>query len=463
MDLSPPARRRTETDIAEDDIMSRSNLSRYNLSRSYTWSNWAGNQKARPLSVANPTTEDELSALVANASRSGQRVKAVGSGHSFTGAATTDGHLVRLDHLRNLIDVDRSAGTVTVQAGIRLSHLNELLHSLGLALPNLGDIAYQSISGAIATSTHGTGRNLTGLAGQVCAMRIVTGDGSVMDLSAERHGDLFDAARVNVGALGIVSQMTLNVVPAFRLRAVEGAQRLDAILENLDELVDSNDHYEFFWIPHTKWALTKANNRTDDPVNVPSRMRRWYAETFLSNYAFGTLCRLGRLRPSLIPRLATALPSSGVSTYVDDSYRVFASERLVKFVEMEYAIPRAKCAEALTRIRSTIDERGYLVSFPVEVRFTAPDDIPLSTAHGRESAYIAVHMYKGTEFESYFRDVANIMADYDGRPHWGKMHFLEAGQLRQLYPRWDDFMKARNRLDPGRTFANDYTRQVFGD
>lgn len=433
------------------------------LRRRRTWHNWAGNQTAHPMSIQNPMNEDELSRLVAQAAANGQKVKAVGAGHSFTSAASTTGHLIRLDHLNNLIDVDRAAGTVTVQAGIHLSTLNEMLFALGLALPNLGDITYQTVSGAIATSTHGTGRRLTGLAGQVSAMRIVTGDGSVMDLSTTQHADLFQAAQVNVGALGIVSQLTLNVVPSFRLQATEGAQRLDAILENLDELVNANDHYEFFWIPHTKWALTKANNRTEDPVHIPSRIRRWYADTVLSNYAFGAVCRLGRLRPSLIPRLATALPSSGVTTYIDESYRVFASKRIVRFVEMEYAIPRANCAEALNRIRHMIDERRYLVSFPVEVRFTAPDDIPLSTAHGRESAYIAVHMYKGMEFEPYFRDVAAIMADYDGRPHWGKMHYLEAEQLSQLYPRWNDFLEARDRLDPQRTFANDYTRQVFGD
>lgn len=433
------------------------------MRRSKRWSNWAGNQTARPTSIHNPTSEDELSHLVALAAQNGQKVKAVGAGHSFTAAAVATHHLVRLDHLKNLIDVDRSQGTVTVQAGIHLYDLNELLFSLGLALPNLGDIAYQTISGSIATSTHGTGRHLTGLAGQVSGLRLIAGDGSVMDLSATKHADLFQAAQVNVGALGIISQVTLNVVPSFRLQATEGAQRLDAVLENLDELVDTNDHYEFFWIPHTKWALTKANNRTTDPVHIPSQFRRWYADTFLSNYAFGAVCRLGRFRPSLIPRLATALPSSGVSTYVDESYRVFTSQRLVRFVEMEYAIPRAHCAEALNRIRRIIDERGYLVSFPVEVRFTAADEIPLSTAHGRESAYIAVHMYKGMEFEPYFRDVAAIMADYGGRPHWGKMHYLGASELSALYPRWNDFIKARDRLDPLRTFANDYTRQVFGD
>ncbi|MTA28661.1 MAG: FAD-binding protein, partial [Actinobacteria bacterium] len=388
------------------------------------WTNWAGNQTARPSAVHRPANEDELSTIVSRAANDRTTVKALGSGHSFTATSVTTGAMIDMSRLSRLIAVDRTASTVTVEAGITIADLNLLLNGLGLALPNLGDIAYQTISGAIATSTHGTGRALTGIAAQVVAMRVVAGDGSVLDLSPEHHPSLFHAARVGVGALGIVSRVTLRVVPAFRLRAVEGAQRLDDLVEQLDEHVDGNDHFEFFWIPHTKWALTKRNNRTDEPVSIPSPFKHWYAKTFMENYAFGAVCRLGRARPNLIPRLATALPSTGQSTIVDESYRIFASQRLVRFVEMEYAIPREACGEALQRVRRMVDERGHMVSFPVEVRFSAPDDVPLSTASGRPSAYIAVHMYKGTPFEPYFRDVAAIMADYDGRPHWGKMHFL---------------------------------------
>ena len=427
------------------------------------WTNWAGNQTARPSAVHRPANEDELSAIVSRAANDRTTVKALGSGHSFTATSVTTGAMIDMSRLSRLIAVDRTASTVTVEAGITIADLNLLLNGLGLALPNLGDIAYQTISGAIATSTHGTGRALTGIAAQVVAMRVVAGDGSVLDLSPEHHPSLFHAARVGVGALGIVSRVTLRVVPAFRLRAVEGAQRLDDLVEQLDEHVDGNDHFEFFWIPHTKWALTKRNNRTDDPVSIPSHFKHWYAKTFMENYAFGAVCRLGRARPNLIPRLATALPSTGQSTIVDESYRIFASQRLVRFVEMEYAIPREACGEALQRVRRMVDERGHLVSFPVEVRFTAPDDVPLSTASGRPSAYIAVHMYKGTPFEPYFRDVAAIMADYDGRPHWGKMHFLGAQELSRLYPQWEAFQQARQRIDPMRTFANAYTARVLGD
>ena len=427
------------------------------------WTNWAGNQTARPSAVHRPASEDELSVIVSRAANDRTTVKALGSGHSFTATSVTTGAMIDMSRLSRLIAVDRAASTVTVEAGITIADLNLLLNGLGLALPNLGDIAYQTISGAIATSTHGTGRALTGIAAQVVAMRVVAGDGSVLDLSPEHHPSLFHAARVGVGALGIVSRVTLRVVPAFRLRAVEGAQRLDDLVEQLDEHVEGNDHFEFFWIPHTKWALTKRNNRTDDPVSIPSPFKHWYAKTFMENYAFGAVCRLGRARPNLIPRLATALPSTGQSTIVDESYRVFASQRLVRFVEMEYAIPREACGEALQRVRRMVDERGHLVSFPVEVRFTAPDDVPLSTASGRPSAYIAVHMYKGTPFEPYFRDVAAIMADYDGRPHWGKMHFLGADELSRLYPQWEAFQQARQRIDPMRTFANAYTARVLGD
>ena len=427
------------------------------------WTNWAGNQTARPSAVHRPANEDELSAIVSRAANDRTTVKALGSGHSFTATSVTTGAMIDMSRLGRLIAVDRAASTVTVEAGITIADLNLLLNGLGLALPNLGDIAYQTISGAIATSTHGTGRALTGIAAQVVAMRVVAGDGSVLDLSADHHPTLFHAARVGVGALGIVSRVTLRVVPAFRLRAVEGAQRLDDLVEQLDEHVEGNDHFEFFWIPHTKWALTKRNNRTDEPVSIPSPFKHWYAKTFMENYAFGAVCRLGRARPNLIPRLATALPSTGQSTIVDESYRIFASQRLVRFVEMEYAIPREACGEALQRVRRMVDERGHMVSFPVEVRFTAPDDVPLSTASGRPSAYIAVHMYKGTPFEPYFRDVAAIMADYDGRPHWGKMHFLGAQELSKLYPQWEAFQQARQRIDPMRTFANAYTARVLGD
>jgi FAD/FMN-containing dehydrogenase len=238
--------------------------------------------------------------------------------------------------------------------------------------------------------------------------------------------------------------------------------RLDDVLENVHDLAAAYDHFEFFWIPHTKWALTKCNNRTDDELQPLPRIKGWIEKTFMENYAFGALCRIGRARPSLIPRLATALPSSGAREYVDQSFKIFASPRIVRFYEMEHALPVDAVAPALKEIREMIERKGYLLNFPVEVRFTKGDDVALSTAYGRDSAYIAVHVYKGMECEPFFRDVEDILRGYDARPHWGKMHYRDAEELSGLYPRWNDFIALRDRLDPHRTFSNAYTDTVFG-
>ena len=427
-----------------------------------TWRNWAGNQVAHPQSIESPRNVGELAEIVAQASARGQKIKAVGSGHSFTSAAATDGRMLRLENLRGISHVDREKNQVTVGAGTRLSELNNLLNAEGLALANMGDIAYQTVAGAISTSTHGTGKALTGLAGQVVAMTMVNGNGEIVECSATSHSDVFEAGRVSVGALGVVSQYTLQVVPAFRLRALEQPMRLDDVLENAHDLSATNDHFEFFWIPHTKWALTKRNNRTDDELQPLPRIRGWVEKTFMENYAFGAVCRVGRARPSLIPRLATALPSSGSRVYVDQSFKIFASPRIVRFYEMEHALPVEAVVPALKEIRAMVDRKGYLLNFPVEVRFTKGDDVALSTAYGRDSAYIAVHVYKGMECEPFFRDVEDILRGYDARPHWGKMHYRDAAELSTLYPKWKDFIALRDRLDPGRTFANAYTDTVFG-
>lgn len=427
-----------------------------------SWHNWAGNQVAHPLGIEHPSTEDELAAIVRRAGERGVRVKVVGNGHSFTAAAVTDGVLVQLDRYQRLLNIDIVKRQITVEAGMPLTVVNEMLAARGLAMANLGDIADQTISGAISTSTHGTGIRLTGIAGQVAGLRIVTSTGDVLTCNAAENADLFHAARVGVGVLGAVSTVTIDVVPAFGLHVVEEPMQVDNVLAELDELVENNDHFEFYWVPHTALALTKRNNRTTDPLEPQSRFRHYANKIALENYAFGALCRVGRRRPSMIPKLAKALAASGRTEFVDQSDKVFASTRLVKFYEMEYSIERAACVEALDRLRSFINREGLLLNFPVEVRFTAPDDIPLSTGTGRESAYIAVHVFKKMEYERYFRGVEAIMDDYGGRPHWGKLHFQTADTLAPKYPQWDAFIAARDRLDPEGSFTNDYARRVFG-
>lgn len=427
------------------------------------WKNWAGNQKCDPAEVAHPSTDAELAAVVKGAVARGRRVKVVGSGHSFTACALTDGVQVVLDRYNTVTAIDTEKLQVTAQAGTTIADLNKLLFQYGMAMPNLGDIAYQTISGAISTATHGTGAKLTGIAGQVIGLDIVTGDGSIVSCSATEEKDIWETARVGVGALGALSTVTLQCVPKFNLKALEEPVRVDKVLEEIDERVDNNEHFEFFWVPHTGWALTKTNNKTDEDAGGQSRMQFIKDKIIMENIAFGAVTKMGRLRPSAIPRLSKLIPSSGRVEYVKPSHSVFASPRWVKFYEMEYSVPRKHVAEALNGIRAVIDDNKLFIGFPVEVRFTAPDDIPLSTASGRESAYLAVHVAKGMDYETYFRGVEDLMNKLEGRPHWGKLNFQTADVLKTRYPKWDTFQKVRNTLDPNRVFQNDYTQRVLGD
>ncbi|HMC42116.1 MAG TPA: D-arabinono-1,4-lactone oxidase [Acidimicrobiales bacterium] len=426
------------------------------------WRNWAGNQQCAPEVVAQPTTLDDVVTVVKAAAAEGRRVRAVGAGHSFTDAACTTGTMVELDGYARLLRYDREAGTATVQSGIPLARLSRELATRGLALPNLGDVAYQSISGAVSTGTHGTGIKLGGLATQIAGIELVTADGSVLTCSPTEEPEVFAVARVGLGAFGIISALTLQCVPGFHLRAVEEPMRVDHVLETLDELVEQNDHFEFYWVPHTGWALTKRNNRTDDPVGGRGRWKELRDRVLFENVVFGAICRVGRMRPEWIPRLARLAPGGGRSEYVEASWRVFTSPRLVHFVEMEYSLPRDQAVTAVERLRRFVEDSGLLISFPVEVRFTAADDIPLSTAYGGQRCYIAVHVYRGMQHEQYFRGVERIMWELGGRPHWGKLHYQSADTLDARYPEWDRFQAVRRRLDPEGRFANAYTDRVLG-
>jgi L-gulono-1,4-lactone dehydrogenase len=426
------------------------------------WSNWAGNQQCAPVSVRRPSTEDELVALVREAAATDQRVKVVGAGHSFSAIACTDGVMVDLSDYARVLAHEPATGTVTVQAGITLRRLCDELDARGLALENMGDIAYQSIAGATSTATHGTGWRFGNLSSRIVGLRLVTAEGSVLDCAADRNPEVFEIARVGLGALGIVSTVTLAAVPAFRLHAVEEPMRVDEILADFDGFMSSEDHVEFYWVPNTGWALTKRNRRTDEPARPRARHKAWVDDVFVSNVAFGALCRVGRRRPQWIPRMAKLLPSTGPLDYVERSDRVFTSPRMVRFYEMEYAIDRDAVPEALGRVRRLVDEAGLHLSFPVEVRVVRGDDIPLSTAYGRDTGYIAVHVYRGTPHDAYFQGVERIMDDYEGRPHWGKLHNQDARTLADRYPRWSAFAEKRQHLDPAGRFLNPYLRRVLG-
>jgi L-gulonolactone oxidase len=426
------------------------------------WTNWARNQACTPDTMPRPRDESELQALVRNAASRRQVVRVAGTGHSFTPIVCSDDVLVDMREYGRVLSVDRSECTVEVQAGIPLRRLNVELDRVGLALENLGDIAYQTVSGATQTATHGTGARFGNLSSRIVGLRLVDGEGQIVECSATKEPEVFAAARVGVGALGLVSSMRIQCVPAFNLHVVEGVEPVDDLLAVVDEEVEGNDHFEFFWIPNTRWALTKRNRRTDEPARPRAVWRAFRDDVVYDNVLFGLMCHLGRWRNDLIPKVAKRLPSKGPTEYVDASYKVFASPRLVRFVEMEYAIPREALPEALNRVRDWVSGLGMQISFPVEVRFVAGDDIPLSTASGRSTAYVAVHMVRGSPFERYFRGVETIMDDYDGRPHWGKLHFQTADTLATRYPRWDEAQAVRTRLDPMGTFTSPAIERVLG-
>ncbi|WP_028649314.1 D-arabinono-1,4-lactone oxidase [Nocardiopsis sp. CNT312] len=427
------------------------------------WRTWADTHRARPRRTAAPTETAEVAASVRSAAEEGLRVRMVGAGHSFTDIAVTDGLMLSPSGLTALRSVDPGAGTVTVEAGLPLCDLNDRLAERGLALANMGDIAVQTVAGAVQTGTHGTGRDSGGLAGQVVGMELVLADGSVVECSAEREPALFQAARVGMGAFGVVTALTLAVRPAFLLHAREEPMPLEEVLERLPELRADNAHFEFYWFPHTGNTNTKRNNISDGPVRPLSAFRAWLDDDFLSNRVFEYTNRLCRRLPSLIPAV-NQVSSRALSprTYTDVSHAVFTSVRDVRFVEMEYAVPAEHLADVLREARSIVDRGGHRVSFPVEVRFAPADDVWLSTAYGRDTAYVAVHVYQGMPYAAYFADLEAVFASVGGRPHWGKIHTRDRAYLEGVYPRLEEALEVRERVDPRHRFGNAYLDRVLG-
>ena len=398
-----------------------------------------------------------------HASKRELTVRVAGAGHSFTDTVLTDGMLLSLDRMNKVLDIDRASGFVRVEAGITLRALSERLDGEGLALPLLGDIDVQSLAGATATATHGTGVRLQNLSAGIVSMELVLGDGSILEVSENDDADAWRAARVSLGALGVITAMTLMTVPAFTLHGVDKPQPLDDVLENLDELAESNDHFEFYNFPHSDIALTRANNRVDSPPQPRSAVKAWVDDVLVVNHLLELVCRTGRRLPRMIPRLNRfASRLAGKSERVDQSYLIFASRRDVRFTEMEYALPREQAAAAVRAVRDIVDRNNFSVPLPLEVRFVAPDDAWLSPAFGRETCYIAVHMFEGMEWAGYFRAVEDAMVGFGGRPHWGKRHSQVAANLSTLYPEWERFASVRRRLDPRGRFTNAYVERVLG-
>lgn len=429
-----------------------------------TWRNWGRSVSATPLEVAQPGSIAELQALVRRAAAAGRRVKPVGAGHSFTDIALAPDIQVDMTRLSGIVSVDRDRERVTLLAGTRLFQIPALLAPHGLAMRNLGDIDRQTISGATSTGTHGTGAQFGGIATQIVAATLVTADGELLRVSETEHPEWLPAVALALGALGVLAEVTLQCVPAFVLEAVEHPVPLDQVLGSLDEWMRA-DHFEFYWFPHTEVALTKVNRRLPGSAerHPLKPVPKWVDEELLSNGVYRLVCGAATAVPAIVPsfsRLAVKL--TGDREYSDRSTRVFTQSRTVRFREMEYAVPIEHLVAAFTEVRALIAERGWKISFPIEVRMVAADELWMSTGYQRANGYIAVHRYWREDPTEYFQAVEQIMLRYGGRPHWGKMHFLDAAQLRERYPRFDDFVALRAQLDPAGVFANPYLDRVLG-
>jgi FAD-linked oxidoreductase len=428
-----------------------------------TWTNWAELASASPVEERTPVDAADVVAAVVDARSRGLRVKMPGSGHSFGDIAVTDGLMLHPGALRGITAVDRAAMTVTVRAGTPLHELNLALERLGLALHNIGDIDVQTVAGAVSTGTHGTGGQVASLSALVRGVEVVDGHGALRRVDADHEPELLPALQLGLGALGVLVSVTLAVEPLFTLQAHERPLRWGEAVATFDELVAEHDHAEMYWFPHTDRLLAKLDDRSTEPPAPLPRWREWTEDVLLANRVFSAMQALGNRVPPLVrPLNGIAVRALGERRFRDVSHRVFTSPRQVRFRETEHAVPREAGMAALSDLRRLVERSGWRISFPVEVRSAPADSTLLSPASDRDSIWIACHVNGATDHTAYFEAAERVLRAHGGRPHWGKLHTRTASDLAPVYPRWQDFQDARDRLDPDRLFANPYLDRVLG-
>jgi FAD/FMN-containing dehydrogenase len=402
----------------------------------HAWRNWAGNVECRPRHIETPSSEDDLVSLVCRTERAGGSLRVAGSGHSFTPLCSTEGTLVSLEGLSGVVEANRAACEATIWGGTTIARLGEPLLAAGLALENQGDIDYQALAGAISTGTHGTGLGFGSLSSCATELRLILASGEPVTCSATSEPDLFKAAQLSLGLLGVISQIRMRLLPAYRLHERTWIASFEETMEQLDELIGTNEHFEFFWLPeHDASAMKALNSTTAEPSGEEP---------------------------------APPAPPGTLERYthperVDWSYRIYPSERIHQFVEMEFAVPLADGPDCFREIRQLIRTRHPWVTWAVEYRTQRADDLYLSPAYQRDSVTISVHERPDRPYRAYFDDCEAIFLNHGGRPHWGKLHSRTARDLRAHYPMWDRFQAVRERIDPRGRFLNPYLRRLMLD
>ncbi|HLQ80817.1 MAG TPA: D-arabinono-1,4-lactone oxidase [Brachybacterium sp.] len=432
---------------------------------STTLRTWSGAVSWTPQQVLRPISQEAVVAAVRAARARGCALRVIGGGHSFSALAATDGITLSLDGYQGLVTADPGTGLVTLRGGTRLWAVAELLAPYGLALSVMGDIDRQSIAGAIQTGTHGTGGAFTGFAGMVRGLRLVLADGSVVDTSPTRDRDLFEAARLGLGSVGVVLEVTLQCVLAYRLELIESTEPLEATARSFLAESSRADHHEFFWFPRTRRATVRTMRRL--PATAPrhrsARAAELWQQEVLGNGLWEVLCRSAAVVPPLSrPVAEIASHVFAGPRVVDDSASVFAAPRRVRFHESEWALPAERFEEAFAALRERFEAEGVRVTFPLEIRRAAADDVWLSTAHGRDTVYIAAHRHHTEEAGPYLLLVQRTLAAFGARPHWGKQHWLGRRELTELYPRFEDFRSVREAADPDGLLMTPYLRHLLG-
>jgi L-gulonolactone oxidase len=437
-----------------------------------TWRNWARTEEAEPVGRVVPRDVAGVVDAVLAAVRDGQGVTVAGAGHSASAIGRPAGVLLDVGRLDRVRRVDTLRGLVTVEAGLPLYRLSDWLWRAGLALSNLGDIDRQTVGGAVSTGTHGTGLGYGSLSEQVRELELVLADGSVVTCSPSAHPDLFQAARVGLGAFGVLTAVTLHCVPAYPIRAVERRVPLEEAVRALAEprgpgegFEPDGDHREFYWFPHTQRALLKSAHRLAPGTGFTPRpaWRELWEDEVVNNALLGLVTRTSAtVRPLIRPvnRLCTTL--MGERGWTDRSYRVLASRRRMMFREAEFGVPLAALPDVLARLRDWLERPGHEIGFPVEVRNGPAEEGWLSMAYGRATAWVSVQTRWHQPYAALVEAITRICAEHGGRPHWGKLHQLDAAALAGRYPRFADARAVRDRVDPQRRFTNEYVARVLG-
>ena len=413
------------------------------------WRNWSGSVVANPALIARPRDEAELAAVVGAA----RAVRVTGAGHSFMPLCETEGTLVSLDDMAGDLVVAPDRQSVDAPAGWSLKRLTEQLWAQGLSLPNQGDVNPQSLGGALATGTHGTGRDLGSLATLAQSFRLVTSDGEVVECDRTTDPELFEAQRLSLGLLGIAVSARITVIPALHLEERIERRPLGEVLERLPELGAATRHMEFFLFPYADTVTLKTLHPT---VLVPLSVEED------DDRVFQACCDLAAAAPRSVPLIQRTLARLGrPSTRAGPAWQIFPSERTVRFEEMEYELPVASAVAALSEAIALVRAKRMPLAFPFEFRLVAADDIWLSPFHAGPCASISVHQYAPMPWAAHFAELEAVFRAHGGRPHWAKRHTLTSADVRALYPQAEAFGRVRRRVDPEGKFMNDHLRRLF--